>query len=63
LINSYDFPQICLDEGQEKAFIEYVLRNPFVSTVDRFFTKLLSRIPEEIYGIYKKDIENNLVHT
>ncbi len=61
--NFMDYPNICLQEKDEKRFLDYIFRNPYISVVDRFFTKLLRLIPEELYDIYKREVEDNLVRT
>ena len=58
-----DFPDICLQEGEEKRFLDYIFINPYTNIVDRFFTKLLKLIPSELFAIYKREIEDNLSKT
>lgn len=40
--------------------MDYIFRNPDSYVVDKFFTKLLKLIPNELYSIYKKEVEENL---
>lgn len=61
--NSREYPDICLQEKEDKRFLDYIFRNPYISTVDRFFTKLLKTIPDELYNIYKNEVEENLIQT
>ena len=61
--NSREYPDICLQEKEEKRFLEYIFRNPYIYIVDRFFTKLLKIIPDELYNIYKNEVEEHLIQT
>lgn len=63
IANSREYPDICLQEKEDKRFLNYIFRNPYISTVDRFFTKLLKTIPDELYNIYKNEVEENLIQT
>lgn len=63
VINCYEYPDICLEENDEKRFISYFLRNHDVSRIDKYFTKLFKLIPDEIYAIYKDDVSDNLLVT
>lgn len=63
VINNYEYPDICLEEKDEKRFVDYFLRNPYIRNIDRFFTKLTKLIPDEVYIIYKKEVLENLVVT
>lgn len=63
VINSYEYPDICLEEKDEKRFVDYFLRNTYIRNIDRFFTKLIKLIPDKVYDIYKKEVLENLVVT